>query len=85
MKNCGSLDNNPSSSIHRNEWMSHFQYLFSVGPAPSSNQKDELEELEQCPMFTELNFRTSDNEILKAFKMLNVNPPQEWIKYLVNY
>ena len=71
MKKWGSADRDPSTCIHPNEWMSHFQSLLNDGPAPSPSLIEELENYEQCPMFSELDVRISDEEILKAFRKLN--------------
>ena len=72
MKNWGSPENDPSTSIHPNDWISHFQSLLNDGPAPSSSLKHELEKYGHSPVFTELDRRISDEEILKAFRKINI-------------
>ena len=73
MRRWGTPNEDPSNCIHPSEWMSHFQTLLNDGPATAPSLIEELEKCEQYPVFSELDFRISDEEISKAFQKLNLN------------
>ena len=71
MKNWGNANSDMSDNIPPSEWMSHFQSLLNDGHDAPPNLIDELSKCELTPNFTELDFRITDIEIIKALSKIN--------------
>ena len=71
MQNWGKPNEDPSSCIKPDEWMSHFQSLLTESYDVPTNKIDELGRLENEPSFTELDSRITVSEIEKAIQKLN--------------
>ena len=71
MKKWGKNETKTENSIPPEEWLSYFQDLLGKKPETSAHILKELQELENEPAFTEMDFRISPNEIEKAINRLN--------------
>ena len=71
IKNWGKGQTKHENNIEPKEWMKHFQDLLNEGKEAPDSFKQELHRLESEPVFSELDFRISIDEINKAMKRLN--------------
>ena len=70
MKRCGEPCDDPSDSIHPDDWVSHFQTLLNEGRDTPPNFIAELDQYEQLPSFSELDSRITSSDVEKALKRL---------------
>ena len=71
MQNWGKGNSDMSDNITHSEWMSHFHSLLNDSHDTPPNLTDELNRCELAPNFTELDFRITDIEIIKALNKIN--------------
>ena len=72
MKRWGTPNEDPSDSIHPDEWLTHFQTLLNDDRNTSQSMIDELVKFEGEPAFSELDYTIKDSEINNALNKMNV-------------
>ena len=73
IKNWGNPRVYPSDAIPPNEWLSHFLSLLNGAKPIDEGLMDELRVLQETPMFTELDYMITRDEIRDALNRINTN------------
>ena len=71
MRSWGDAKSNTSNPIDPSEWETHFETLLNEESELTDKKRHELENLEQTPLFSELDFKITTAEVIRAGKRLN--------------